>query len=310
MVTFTEADFTGFTRRLTDADIEALGQAEVELEKRGFDIQSKKNALTLLRSFDQAKHIPITAANLIKTVETFKDSFDWLSSVEIEYQKNVDRLGPDATATIEGFIDKRRFVRDGEEHLETFNCLANYMLATGRQVTIANLDNAIGNILNSPQGKYGYLRFDSKSRPTVESERIRLEMEAKAKANTPIRKVTQEERDRAVSHIGSNDANDPRSSVRKIDPDSPLGRHQAGIHAAIKATERQVAQEQDPTEAYFGQRVADFINWVPSTNDKTLVQERAQELRAQGMSWSRVLVNVENFYNRLTADRWQSQQRG
>lgn len=227
----------------------------------------------------------------------------YYTPVEAEYYKLVQRLGPDQTATIEHFIDHRRFVRDGEERLETFNCLANYMLAISRQITEMNLDNAIGNIQNSPFGKYGHLRFTTFQPVEYEVDALgqRIKKIEKEKEPTPTRKISAEEKARAISHITSNDSNDPRSSVRKIDPDSPLGQHQAQIHAAMRTTERQVAQEQDPIQAYFEQRITDSLNTMNRT-DRAIVEQHVQELRERGMGSSRIYTNLENFYNRLKTE--------
>lgn len=180
------------------------------------------------------------------------------------------------TGVIEGFINKRRFVRDGEERQETFNCLANYMLATGHQVTTSNLDIAIGNILNSPQGRWGYLRFGQ----TPDELKHAKERE-QASASTPVRKVTQEERNAAVSHLHGMGGPERSRPYKPVNANTPT---------------RQEPIQPSDEGSYWSGRVRDFLANIPSN----IIRAEAENLygHINNGSWYATYRMLEGWYDR------------
>jgi hypothetical protein len=72
-----------------------------------------------------------------------------LSPLEAEYLSVSRRMSPEQVQTVLAFISRRGLKDDGDNQLQNFITVSEWMLSKNQPITTESLDKAIGNIINN-----------------------------------------------------------------------------------------------------------------------------------------------------------------
>src|SRR5215471_5871922 len=130
MIQFVEKDFeVVVTRSVTlEEDTILLVEAQKALEPK-YHV-TKEAMLALVNAFDKSPNVPITLANVLKTVEDHHEVLGFVekSANEMEYEKLSAQLGPDQTALVTKLLANHGLysTNSGEDGFANFTLLVKF----------------------------------------------------------------------------------------------------------------------------------------------------------------------------------------
>ena len=264
------------TRIATPQEIQIFNTTVEELFEQGFAV-TKDNFLKLWLAFDSNPHVPITKPNILETVKVYRDRYQWKSQEEIDYGKLSQQLGEQKTTAIWNYLGGHYLKKTFSNWLTCARCIQSQGWGTESRESFTRL---INQIQWSPASRYGELEWAPNP-----DERQR-QKESEARANTPMRQVTEEEREAAISHISQGFE---KGRFKKYTPTS----HPAPRDEGQTASER--------ANIYWNGRIASLVASIESNNLRSEVEQFSNRISMPDIE--KKFYAVEAYLNRRKTER-------
>jgi hypothetical protein len=138
-------------RIFTQEEINVFFQMEPELAARGLKVLATDdkadvdyNSLMFEKFFERRPDVSVTRQVILNLVEYMKDQLPWKTSLQMDWEQFAKSLSERDQEALERWLNSRGYHTEGDPGFENKLAFAEWM--SGREITTANLDYAMGNV--------------------------------------------------------------------------------------------------------------------------------------------------------------------